>query len=99
MISFHIPIGEPVKVNFIPMPDLPESSSDSDNEYSKLQGYALGVKEVVWVIRLQDCLRFRLEWCYNLMLAGIGEPDHTECQKGNDGSKVMYNARTEGSHQ
>ncbi|KAF8785364.1 H(+)/Cl(-) exchange transporter 3 like protein [Argiope bruennichi] len=30
--------GEPVQVKFIAMPDLPESSSDSDNEYSKLQG-------------------------------------------------------------
>ncbi|GFQ69088.1 uncharacterized protein TNCT_255411 [Trichonephila clavata] len=34
----HASHSEPVKVNFIPMPDLPESSSDSDNEYSKLQG-------------------------------------------------------------
>ncbi|GBL90626.1 hypothetical protein AVEN_219299-1 [Araneus ventricosus] len=34
----HDKVGEPVQVKFIAMPDLPESSSDSDNEYSKLQG-------------------------------------------------------------
>ncbi|GFS57936.1 uncharacterized protein TNIN_373941 [Trichonephila inaurata madagascariensis] len=39
----HASHSEPVKVNFIPMPDLPESSSDSDNEYSKLQGNYLAI--------------------------------------------------------
>ncbi|GIY32095.1 uncharacterized protein CDAR_540791 [Caerostris darwini] len=34
----HAVHGEPVQVNFLPMPDTPESNSDSDNEYSKLQG-------------------------------------------------------------
>lgn len=40
---FHMSVGEPGQLKYVPMTDLPDSSSDSDNEFTKLKGNLVSI--------------------------------------------------------